>query len=114
MIMTGVQISATALDAALGAGGGAAGMVVVDRVDGSSVDGSLLGKEFVVSIPRAEELSQCAAAAAGGARDISRQAGECAVYCREEMHTLYRGACEALTVFLKESGLFQHGKPRPG
>lgn len=100
IILTGVQISATALNAALGNGGTAAFMLV-EKVDKSSVDGRIMGKNFTVHIPRAGELSQCARAAAGAAREISDQAGKSGVYYLEKLHRLSDAAYKSAAGFCR-------------
>ena len=84
MIMTGVQISATALNASLT--DRTAAFMLVEKVNESSVDGRIMGKSFTVHIPRAGELSQCARAAAGAAREIADQCVKTGVYFMEKLH----------------------------
>ncbi|HBV98114.1 MAG: hypothetical protein JL50_00595 [Peptococcaceae bacterium BICA1-7] len=86
MIMTGVQISATSLNAALGSDRAAA-VMVLDKVDEGGVSGQLLGKSFTAQIPRAGELSSRAGAVAGEVREISDQAFKSGSYCLEKLYT---------------------------
>ncbi|MCL5058992.1 MAG: hypothetical protein M1130_13585 [Actinobacteria bacterium] len=102
MILTGVQISATALNAALGTDRTAAFMLV-EKVDESSVDGRIMGKSFTVHIPRAGELSQCARAAAGAAWEISDQSVKTGVYYMEKLYCLGGEACKSVAGFCRTS-----------
>lgn len=103
VIMTGVQISATALDAVINAGESTAGIVVVERVDGGGLKGSFLGEEFSVSIPRKAGLTACAHEANEKAGDIFRQACQSGISCLESIHSLYKETCAALTGLFKEN-----------
>lgn len=102
MIMTGVQISATALNASLT--DRTAAFILVEKVDESSVDGRVMGKSFTVHIPRAGELSQCARAAAGAAREIADQSGKTGVYYMEKLYYLGGEACKSAAGAVLKSG----------
>ncbi|MFZ5631209.1 MAG: hypothetical protein ACOY40_00010 [Bacillota bacterium] len=95
LIMAGVQISATALNAAVGHQRDIS-LVVVDNIDRNGISGQVLGKKFDISLPLPGDTGEADLAAPERAREIYRQCREKVYPAGAEVYTgLERSAREA-------------------